>query len=238
MKLEIVFIADDFGLNPDANRAIVQAHRDGALHGASLMMGQPGTDDAVALARANPTLQIGWHLHLCHSQPVTCAAWPWGDSPARAGWAMGLSAAARTLMRREVAAQWEMFRATGLPCAFVNAHHHIYAHPAVYAVVREVLPRDFGGWIRLGSPRYFSRTAATPLKEAVGGAISARWRRGCPWRSNTTLWGMDRTFRMRAEEVRATIATLPPSGLHEFMFHPRHMMNDQDLATLLELKSA
>src|SRR2546425_3713684 len=119
MKLEIVFIADDFGLDADANRAIVRAHREGVLQGAALMMGQPGTDDAIALARENPALAVGWHLHLCHSQPVTCAAWPWGDSPTRAGWTIGLSSRARALMRQEVAAQWEMFRATGLPCAFV-----------------------------------------------------------------------------------------------------------------------
>src|SRR6266481_4753194 len=77
---EVLFIADDFGMNPEVNRAIVHAHRHGALHGASLMMGQPATEDAVQLAQDNPDLQVGWHLHLCDSQPITRNVWPWGKS--------------------------------------------------------------------------------------------------------------------------------------------------------------
>ena len=80
-----VFIADDFGLDEATNLAILRAHCAGALHGASLMLGQPGTDHAVALAREHPTLLIGWHLHLCDSRPATRSAWPWGASPGRAG---------------------------------------------------------------------------------------------------------------------------------------------------------
>ncbi len=113
MNREILFIADDFGLSREANAAIVRAHREGALHGASLMMGQPATDDAVQLAKETPTLQVGWHLHLCDSRPVTAPAWPWGRSHWRAGFGIAFSPG---LMRREVRAQWELFRATGLRC--------------------------------------------------------------------------------------------------------------------------
>src|SRR5208282_3200020 len=132
---EVFFIADDFGMNAEVNRAVVEAHRRGVLQGASLMVGQPGTADAVRAAQDNPGLRVGWHLHLDNSQPVTCAAWPWGDSYRRAGWAIGLSRRARWLMREEVRAQWEGFRATGLACAFVNSHHHLHAHPFVYQIL-------------------------------------------------------------------------------------------------------
>lgn len=234
MNREVYFIADDFGLDPETNRAIVCAHRDGALHGASLMMGQPGTDDAVALAREHPTLAIGWHLHLCHSQPLTCAAWPWGDSPARAGWTIGTSPSAQVLMRREVAEQWKQYRATNLPCAFVNSHHHLHAHPMVFATMMKALRHTFHGWIRLGAPRYFDRHA---LLQAALNVVSAWQRRKCPFPASDTLWGIDRTYRMRPEEVQAAIATLPATGRHEFMFHPRKLVDDHDLNTLKELKA-
>ena len=110
---EVLFIADDFGMNAEVNRAVVQAHSRGVLHGASLMVGQTGTADAVRAARNNPGLRVGWHLHLDNSQPVTCAAWPWGDSYRRAGWAIRLSRQARQLMREEVRAQRELFRGRG-----------------------------------------------------------------------------------------------------------------------------
>jgi predicted glycoside hydrolase/deacetylase ChbG (UPF0249 family) len=211
MNREVFFVADDFGLDAQANAAIIAAHLAGALHGASLMMGQAATDEAVALARAHPTLQVGWHLHLCDSRPVSCPAWPWGDSYTRAGWAIGLWPRARALMRREVSAQWEQFEATGLRCAFVNSHHHLHAHPMVYAALLEVLPAGFDGWIRRGG-----------------------WGRRCRFRVSDTLWGVHRTYRMQASEVRAAMAGLP-AGLHEFLFHPRRTEDDRDFAALMEL---
>lgn len=206
MNREVFFIADDFGISREANAAIVRAHREGALHGASLMMGQPATDAAVKLAKDTPTLQVGWHLHLSDSVPVTCAAWPWGKSHWRAGFAIAISPA---LMRREVAAQWEQFRATGLPCAFVNSHHHLHAHPSVFAELMKVLPADFDGWVRRGWP--------------------------CRLRRSDSLWGVHRTYRMNAGEVRAAMEKLP-AGLHEFLFHPRNIAHDADFEALMELK--
>ena len=81
---EVFFIADDFGMSLEVNRAILHAHQHGVLQGASLMMGQAATEDAVRMARDNPGLQVGWHLHLCDSQPITRKAWSWGNSHLRA----------------------------------------------------------------------------------------------------------------------------------------------------------
>ncbi|MGA2604112.1 MAG: ChbG/HpnK family deacetylase [Verrucomicrobiia bacterium] len=234
---KVFFIADDFGMNAEVNRAVVEAHLRGVLHGASLMLGQPGTADAVRMAQQNPSLPVGWHLHLDNSQPVTCAAWPWGNSYRRAGWAIGLSRRARQLMREEVRAQWNMFGETGLTCAFVNSHHHLHAHPFVYRTLLDVLGSSFHGWLRLGQPRFFS-----PNLDAIWiGPADWLWmgprRRRCPYRCSDTVWGLGRTFRMQAGEVARAIQRLGP-GFHEFYFHPRSTANDDwDLRCLRELKT-
>jgi hypothetical protein len=233
---EVFFIADDFGLTTEVNRAVVEAHCRGALQGASLMVGQPGTADAVRAAQDNPCLRVGWHLHLDNSQPVTCAAWPWGDSYRRAGWAIGLSQRARWLMREEVRAQWEGFRATGLACAFVNSHHHLHAHPFVYQILLDVLKPSFDGWLRLGKPRFFSANFDAVWMGPADWLWMRPRRRRCPYRCSDTLWGLGRTFRMQAGEVRRAIQQLG-DGLHEFYFHPRSTNNDADLQCLLELKT-
>jgi len=232
---EVFFIADDFGMSAEVNRAIVHAHVHGTLHGTSLMVGQPGTDDAVRMARDNPGLQMGWHLHLDSSQPVTRASWPWGNSYRRAGWAIGLSRDARQLMRDEVRAQWELFSATGLRCAFVNSHHHLHAHPFVYQMLLEVLPRTFDGWLRLGKPRFFSADLDAVWMGPADWLFMEPRRRRCPYRCCDTLWGLGRTFRMQANEV-ANAARQLDDGLHEFYFHPR-TTDDQDTRCLLELKT-
>jgi predicted glycoside hydrolase/deacetylase ChbG (UPF0249 family) len=220
MAKEVVFIADDLGMSAEINDAIVHAHTAGRLTGAALMMGQPGTDDAVRLARENPRLQIGWHLHLTDSQPVTTARWPWGASPARAGWAIGLLPSARRLMEAEVARQWELFQATGLPCRFINSHHHLHVHPFVFRAMRRVVGERFPGWLRLGRPCFFSSRPDAKIMALTDRLFLERRRKLSPWRATDTLWGLDRLFRMDAREIRPAIETLP-DGFHEFMFHPR-----------------
>ena len=235
MAKEVIFIADDFGMSTEINQSILNTHTSGYLTGTALMMAQPGTDEAVALARAHPSLQIGWHLHLSDSIPSTLDEWPWEPSPAAAGWEIGTSKPARELMRREVARQWELFQATGLECRFINSHHHLHAHPFVYRELLEVIGPQFQGWIRLGRPRAFQATPLSVLWTALGWTYLERRRRLSAWRTTDTLWGIDRIFNMNVDEVYAAIAKLP-DGFHEFLFHPR-TLSCPDTLCLLRLKS-
>jgi predicted glycoside hydrolase/deacetylase ChbG (UPF0249 family) len=235
MSKEVVLIADDLGMTPEINDAIFHAHGEGGLMGASLMMAQPGTAEAVKRARATPSLQVGWHLHLCDSFPATRSHWPWGGSPAAAGWRIGLSSRAKALVRAEIRRQWELFQATGLPCAFINTHHHLHLHPFVYRCLREIVGSSFTGWIRLGRTRFFRPGPADLAASQISALVQMRRRRLSPWRAADTLWGLDLLFQMTAAEVEAAILSLP-DGLHEFLFHPRSR-TCPDTLCLLRLKS-
>ncbi len=58
----LIVNADDFGASSAVNQAVVRAHREGILTTASLMVNEPGAEEAVALARENPRLGVGLHL--------------------------------------------------------------------------------------------------------------------------------------------------------------------------------
>ena len=148
---------------------------------------------------------------------------------------MGLSKLARRLMRAEIATQWEQFCTTDLPSAFVNTHHHLHAHPAVYRQLLQVLPSEWSGWIRLGAPRCFTATPGKRMMECAERWFWDRRRRRCPFAASDTLWGIDRLRQMRVAEIAAAMQRLPV-GRHEFMFHPRAMRDDVDLACLIELR--
>jgi predicted glycoside hydrolase/deacetylase ChbG (UPF0249 family) len=233
---QILFIADDFGMSTDVNAAIMRAHLEGALHGACLMMGQPGTEEAIDLARAHASLQIGWHLHLNDSEPMTIPAWPWGRSPARAGLSIAVSPRARSLARAEIDSQWRALRDSGLDCRFVNAHHHLHWHPYVRRHLVETLAADgFEGWMRWGRLSFMNRDSA-PFGYALIEALLQEPQRGrLPFRQSTTLWGLDSTFCMDAMKVAALLPRLG-DGLHEFMFHPRAGDADVDTRCLIELR--
>ena len=50
------------------NSAVIQAHQHGVLTSTSLMVSAQATDEAVALAQANPDLSIGLHLVMVDGQ--------------------------------------------------------------------------------------------------------------------------------------------------------------------------
>jgi predicted glycoside hydrolase/deacetylase ChbG (UPF0249 family) len=233
MAKEVIFVADDFGMDSEINGAILLSHLSGQLTAASLMMAQSATAAAVEMARAHPSLQIGWHLHLNDSVPATLDQWPWGTSPAAAGLAIGLSSHARDVMRREIEQQWKLFQHTGLECRFINSHHHLHAHPLVYRALVETVGPQFAGWIRLGRPTAPGGASASLLWSALNALYLDRRRRLSSWRSSDTLWGV--RPRLDAASVRSSVAALP-DGLHEFLFHPR-TPSCPDTLCLLELKS-
>lgn len=235
MSKQILFIADDFGLSDEVNEAIIHAHQHGVLVGAALMLGQPGTEAAVSLAKAYPSLQIGWHLHLADSRPCTRPEWPWGRSPARAGFAVGFSSKMRDLVRREIACQWEAFVGTGLSCRFVNSHHHLHIHPFVRRTMVETLPPGLDAWLRWGKPRFFGSTPLRVAYHTLDTLLQVPHRERLPCRVSTTLWGVDRSFAMNEQEIRAVLPQLG-EGLHEFMFHPRRVQADLDTECLVALK--
>jgi predicted glycoside hydrolase/deacetylase ChbG (UPF0249 family) len=60
----LIVNADDFGAGQGINRGVVEAHRDGILTSASLMVEMPGSEEAAQLAAALPRLSLGLHIVL------------------------------------------------------------------------------------------------------------------------------------------------------------------------------
>jgi hopanoid biosynthesis associated protein HpnK len=134
------------------NRGILRAHRDGILTSTSLMVTAPFAAAAVELARANPSLGIGLHLVLVQGTPASADARATGLATARGGFRESAIPAAiryffdptlRRAVLREVRAQLELYRATGLPLDHVDGHLNVHLHPMLQATVAE-LAREFG----------------------------------------------------------------------------------------------
>ena len=140
---------DDFGFSRGVNRAIVEALERGVLTSASLMVTGDAFAEAVALARARPRLAVGLHLvvvagrsalppaEIPHIVDATGRSF---SSPTRAGLRYQIIPAARAELRREIRAQLELFRRTGLPLAHVDGHLHMHLHPIVLRELAELAP--------------------------------------------------------------------------------------------------
>ena len=67
---QLIVNADDLGLTPGVNRGILRAFQDGIVTSASLLVTGSAFEDAVALARQNPDLDVGLHLTLVEEQAI------------------------------------------------------------------------------------------------------------------------------------------------------------------------
>src|SRR5262249_19409517 len=143
----LIVNADDFGASEEVNEAIIRAHREGVLTSTSLMVTGEAFDQAVALARENPRLAIGIHLVtvmgssvLSHDQIPTLVDHQgrFSNDPVSAGLKYFFSMRARHELRLEINAQFEKFKATGLPLSHIDGHLHLHVHPVIFKAALEL----------------------------------------------------------------------------------------------------
>ena len=230
----LIICADDFGRDVAVNEAVEEAHRDGILTVASLMVGAPAAADAVARAKRLPTLGVGLHLVLADGAPVLPAGQvaalvgadgAFDPNMVRAGFRFYFSPAARRQLAAEIRAQFEAFRATGLALDHVNGHKHVHLHPTVARLVVEI-GRDYGmramrlpaepvAPLRLAFP---GERSAAPAWSPVVAALRRRLDRAGLVR-NDQVFGIAWSGRMIEERVLGLLPHLP-GGVSEIYFHP------------------
>jgi hopanoid biosynthesis associated protein HpnK len=144
-RRRLIVNADDFGRSSSINQAIIRAHQDGILTSASLMVNARAAPEAIALAKANPTLGVGLHLTLVGGtsalKPTEIPglvdhAFRFSDRPVLTGLRYFLDRRLAPLLQREIHAQFQRFQLTGLPLDHVNGHLNIHLHPTVLGILR------------------------------------------------------------------------------------------------------
>jgi hopanoid biosynthesis associated protein HpnK len=222
MTKQLIVSADDYGLSTEVNEAVERAHRDGILRAASLMVAAPAASDAIARARALPTLRVGLHVVLVNGRPllppdqVRPLVDREGNFPTNlvgAGVRYFFHPAARRALEAEIRAQFDAFARTGLTLDHVNAQNHMHVHPTVLGIIIKV-GRDYG-----------MRAVRIP-REPGGSAFLAPWlalmrerlhRAGIA--TNDAVLGIRDSGHMNAARVLELLDALPP-GISEMYFHP------------------
>jgi predicted glycoside hydrolase/deacetylase ChbG (UPF0249 family) len=217
----LVVNADDFGFTRDVNRGILEAHQCGILTAATLMapgsQRQAAFDDAVQLARENPTLDVGCHLVLV-GQP------PYPPTPARLIQALALG---HIRIYDELSAQVRGMLDAGLNPTHLDTHKHTHLLPPVLEAVARISEEFAIPWVR----RPFDFTAQPDGVNWTNRGMSlmrARFtrvlaRHGC--RSTNHFSGFSQTGHYDARHLVALIHALP-EGSTEFMCHPGHCGDD------------
>ena len=235
---KLIITGDDFGLAVPVNEAIEEAHRNGILTSASLMVAAGAAKDAVARAKRLGSLKVGLHLVLVDGRAVL-PKWSIPDlvdeqgeflpDPLLLGLRYYFESDLRPQLEAEIRAQFQAFRDTGLPLDHVNGHNHLHLHPIVLGLILKI-GREFG--LRAMRLPY---EPPLPSWRASGRGLLRKftgWTLLFPWivflkvrlklagiRCNDFVFGLNDTGHLHRELLLRILRELP-DGVTEIYCHP------------------
>jgi hopanoid biosynthesis associated protein HpnK len=231
---QLIVNADDLGLTSGVNRGILRAFQEGIVTSASLLVTGSAFEEAVALARQNPELDVGLHLTLVEERALLGQeALPTlvdetGRFPRTSGEFFRRAVLGRINwdeVEREIAAQIARFRKTGLWLSHVDSHQHLHMFPPVFQIVRRLTHGMDNVWIR---------NTAGPWRKSPGvrmgrwvqqlglnlTCLSARVLHGPPLPQMTDgMYGFEVSGSLTRSALEQILRKIP-DGLYELICHP------------------
>lgn len=227
--IRVIVNADDFGLDENRTKAILQAYREGWISTTTAIVTTKWFQKAIELAESSRLYQnIGLHLNLTEGFPLTesirksslfCN--PDGSFNARfhntTWYRLHLSRFEVNAVREEVEAQMEKFCRSGLTCFHLDSHHHVHTDLSIAGIVLPLAARAGFKTVRLS--RNFG-SGLTAIKQAYKRFINGRLSscKGiCP---NADYFCNFDDFQRKVDE-------LPDGCTVEIMTHPLFSRNRQ-----------
>jgi predicted glycoside hydrolase/deacetylase ChbG (UPF0249 family) len=247
MAAHLILNADDFGLTRGINRSIAELHSAGALTSATLMATGPAFEDAVAVARANPTLGVGCHIVLTDGDPVSppdtipslIASDGKSFRPSLLDFlqALLLGRIRADDIARESLAQIQKLHRAGIAITHLDTHKHTHLFPAVARPLFEIAERTSIHAIRNPFEPPWSlalnrgsrcRRLAIKLIGRLRPRFDAvlRAHQGRILTTDGTI-AISATGELNAATLAQVLRALPPTGTYELCCHPGY--NDRDL---------
>jgi chitin disaccharide deacetylase len=240
----LIINADDFGLAPGVNRAIVELQQAGALSSTTLMATAAYFSAAVYLAFAQPALAVGCHVVLVDGSPCLHAA----EVPSLLGpgdvFRPTVGSFLRDLLRgrireqeieAEAIAQIRRIQSSGLTVSHIDSHKHLHAFPHVLAPLLRAarqcgvfcVRNPFEPWWSLRATRGASAWRQTQVR-----AMRTQWRAFTRLTMEHGMMTADGSIGVLAtgsldDSVLRSLLQAMPRGTWELVCHPGY--NDQAL---------
>ncbi|WP_088014861.1 chitin disaccharide deacetylase [Gottfriedia acidiceleris] len=138
---KLIVNADDYGYSKGVNYGIIEAHLNGIVNSATMMMNMYAVEHGIELARLHPTLGIGVHLVLTAGKPLLTDLQTivdengaflknsyWYDNPI-----INVDE-----VEKEWDAQIQKFLSFGLKPTHLDSHHHVHMIPILHPVIAKL----------------------------------------------------------------------------------------------------
>jgi chitin disaccharide deacetylase len=223
----LIINADDFGLTPGVNRAILEAHQHGVVTSATLMANGQAFTEAIGLARSSPGLGVGCHVVLVDGSPVLDKtkvrsllkprSAKTGDPQFREGISRFgalalLGRLAADEIEAEATSQIRKLQASGIEVTHLDSHKHTHLFPQV---LRPLLR---------AAKICGVRAIRNPFERIQGSQLAASpslWKR---WVEVGLLRSLARQFREAVQQAGiftpdGTLAIIATGTLNERLLH-------------------
>lgn len=242
----LIVNADDFGLTPAVDRAIALANEQGVVTSATIMANAHAFQDAVDLARKQPTLKTGCHVVLIDGEPLipNAATLTNGSTRFRSSLKGFALAAVRKQIasdeiQREAEAQIRKIQSAGLKVTHVDSHKHTHMFPHVLRPMLRAasacgvlaVRNPFEPWrcwpkpVVLGTTAMWLRSVGVASFGIFAGAFRAAVGELGMFTTDGTV-GIVATGMLNLNVLLATLEALP-EGTWELVCHPGY--SDADL---------
>ena len=143
-KKAVIITADDLGLWPEVNDAVMAGYDSGVISSAGLRVSAAASHAAMVSASMRPGLGVGLQLVLCDGQStlprkhipnLVDNAGYFIQRPLEAAWQYRRRGPHRDELAAEIRAQIEKFLAAGLYLSHVSGAHQMHLHPTVIGIL-------------------------------------------------------------------------------------------------------
>jgi len=242
----LIVNADDFGLAPGVNRAILELHAAEVLTSTTLMAQAGATEEAVNMALAMPTLGVGCHVVLVDGTPVSnrnkipsLIDRKTGNFHPSLGSFLKRSFTARIRsadVEAETSAQIALLQSYGLRLTHIDTHKHIHMFPAILRSVLRAAKAAGINTVRNPYEPIWSLNATTNAPDVRRAEVvllrrfEPRFRRILEeegFQTTDGAVGVLATGTLNIATVNALISAMP-EGTFELVSHPGY--RDEQLA--------
>jgi predicted glycoside hydrolase/deacetylase ChbG (UPF0249 family) len=235
----LIINADDFGLAPGVNRAIIELQQAGALSSATLMANGPFFSPAVYMAFAQPALGVGCHVVLVDGAPclrpaeVPSLVDPRNPSSFRNTVGIFFADLLRGRIREEeieaeAVAQIRRIQSSGITVSHIDSHKHVHAFPRVLAPLLRAARQCGVRCVRNPFEPWWSLKATRPAGTVRRMQVHVMRTQGRAFTRLTREHGMmtaDGSMGLLAtgvldDSVLRSLLQAMPSGTWELVCHP------------------
>ena len=233
---QLIINADDFGLHPLINKGIIKGHSEGIITSTSLMPSAPYFDEAVQLAKANPSLGVGVHLTLVGGVKPACTSgvnslltadgvFPEDYTVFAKKWYTG--SIKKNELVKELETQIEKVLTAGIVPTHIDSHQHMHVLPGIagivvclcekYGIKKIRMPGEnifWSGGFEAGMGRKIGRDGLSFCAMLAKGKTKSA---GIVYPQH--FFGMLAGGNLNAELVKNILLNLP-EGTSEIMTHP------------------